>query len=199
MMRYLFAYALLALLILCESTGKAATGKLWRRSENGGLNVLFCLLAANSKRVTYDELLKRRGEMKEGSAETSYGLSRLAAECGFPLRTASLTMEELNSCTLPMLVHVDGRTPEAGAFLLLIRLNQTSIAYMNGPSACVQSMSREDFRRIWNGFALLPASKQPPHFEETAAGFVAGVLLTVLASIVIGRMSKRPHQKHDYD
>ena len=80
---------------------------------------------------------------------------------------------------------MDGESPEAGAFLLLINFGDHEVVYMNGPWATVQVMSSEDFRRVWSGVALIPAESHS-HRGLCLAAFAAG--LAVPAACRLGRL-----------
>jgi ABC-type bacteriocin/lantibiotic exporter with double-glycine peptidase domain len=158
--------------------GDDALSHPWRSAANGGVNVLFCYLRAHGVACEYPELLREQAE-EEGPTHTAATLSRLAAKSGLPLQPALLTMDELSSCPLPVIVHMDGESPEAGAFLLILAMTTKSIDYMNGPTATVHSMECNDFRRIWSGIALLPLTSRRRDVALCAAGFCAGVILTL--------------------
>lgn len=148
----------------------------WRCAENGGVNVLFCYLRAHGIRCDYAELLGRQAALGTASRNAA-GLERIALEEGSPLRTVSLTMETLSSCEFPLIVHMDGATPEAGAFLLVVSMTPRIVYYVNGPSATIQSMDRESFRRVWSGCAFVPPSRRKRDFWLSVAGFGLGLAL----------------------
>jgi ABC-type bacteriocin/lantibiotic exporter with double-glycine peptidase domain len=126
----------------------------WRCSTNGGINALYCYLRINQVRCEYSDLL--REQPGDGSVHSVATLAQLASAHGLPLQPVSLTWNELSHCSMPVVVHMDGESPEAGAFLLLLGATDNSIDYVNGPTATIHKMSRADFCRVWSGIALLP-------------------------------------------
>lgn len=148
----------------------------WRCPANGGVNVLYCYLGAHGIQCQYGDLV--RHQLQEGTAKghTAITLTHLAAKTGRPLRVVSLTMHELTTCSKPVIVHMDGRTPEAGAFLLVLNISETAVIFVNGPTATIQTMSRESFRRVWSGIALLPVSDHNKLIGFSTIGFSIGLI-----------------------
>lgn len=140
----------------------------WRSVRNGGINSLYCYLRANGVPCKYSDLVKGLEEGERGRP-TAASLAHLTAKNGLPLQLVSLTMDELKVCSKPVIVHMDGESPEAGAFLLVLTVNP-SIDYVNGPTATVQHMGREEFLRVWSGIALLPKA----HNREDSVFYLLG-------------------------
>jgi ABC-type bacteriocin/lantibiotic exporter with double-glycine peptidase domain len=149
--------------------------KQWRSSTNGGINALYCYLQINGIRCQYSEL--RTQQMEDGGPLTAATLVRLAAENGVSLQVRSLTMGDLKSCPMPVLVHMDGATPEAGAFLIIIRITDNEIFYIDGPTASIHSIQHENFRRVWSGIALLPARSHKRNAALCGIGLCLGFML----------------------
>lgn len=163
----------------------------WRSSANGGINSLYCYLRANKVSCRYADLLREQAmEVRTGPA-TAATLVRVAMNHGFPLQPVLLTMDELRSCAMPVVVHIDGESPEAGKFLLVLGEAQNRIAYVNGPTASIQMMDRADFRRVWSGIALLPARNRRQYAVLGTVGFSVGLILSlVLRSIQFRKLIK---------
>ena len=89
-------------------------------------------------------------------------------------------MDELRSCPKPVIVHMDGTSPDEGAFLLIIRLTDHHVLYMNGPSGTLDMMSAKDFRRVWSGAALLPKPEAANGVMISIVAFLAGLALPPL-------------------
>lgn len=146
----------------------------WRCGENGGINVLYCYLLAERLPCAYTELLSEQtGEVGSGPY-TAVTLSRLAARHGMRLQPTSLNLHQLASCRMPVIVHMDGESPDIGAFLLVTSISSDSVTYVNGPSVTVHDMSPENFQRVWSGVALLPAPTHRTQFVLAGAAFCAG-------------------------
>lgn len=160
--------------VLCSGT-HSASSQVWRCPANGGINVLYCYLRANGIACEYSRLVKdQMGEAK--TRQTAAVLARVATRNGLPMRPFLLTIDQLWSCPKPVIVHIDGETPEAGAFLLLMSITKQSVFFVNGPSASIQSVSREDFRRIWSGIAVLPVTPRTNNVAFCAAGLIGGLM-----------------------
>jgi len=159
----------LALLLLRGISATSARAELeqpfhpWRCPANGGINALYCYLRINGVSCPYSELLREQEEQKGTRVHTAATLVQIAARKGLPLQSVSLTMDELLSCSLPVIIHMDGESPEAGAFMLVFAASDYAVDYVNGPSTEIHEMDREDFRRVWSGIALVPKT-DPRHY-----------------------------------
>lgn len=151
----------------------------WRNQRNGAINVLYCYLRVNSSACTYSSLLQDQATLP--TRQTATSLAQLASMQGFALSPYSLSMKQLELCAFPVIVHVDGDGPEVGAFFLLLSVTDKAVIYINGPSASVQSMSREDFRRVWSGIALLQSTNRQKAVIFSGLGFGFGLTLPLLA------------------
>lgn len=171
-----FAFLILTSASTASIDGREISFKPWRSPANGGINVLYCYLRVNGISCEYSDLIKEQSSESEAKRHTVSTLAKIASSKGLPLRPFSLTMDELNSCAKPVIVHMDGETPDAGAFLLLINMND-EVYFINGPSATLQSMSRENFRRVWSGIALLPVPNRKRESFWGIAGVCIGVII----------------------
>ncbi|MCL5745467.1 MAG: cysteine peptidase family C39 domain-containing protein [Acidobacteria bacterium] len=106
-------------------------------------------------------------------------LAKMAADFGVALRPVFLNMSELRTCRKPVIVHVQGASPDEGTFLLVLRLTGRRVVYMNGPSATVGTIQQDTFRRVWSGCALLPADSALTHAALCVALFFTGLGLAV--------------------
>lgn len=154
-----------------------ATPQTWRCAANGGINVLYCYLLSADVRCSYAELLEDQAAASGSGVYSVSTLSHLADTHGVRLRAVWLNMDELRSCPKPLIVHMDGETPQMGAFLLLIKLTSHNVLYMNGPSATVHEMPLETFCRAWSGAALVRTTKPLNEVSACIAFFVLGVSL----------------------
>ena len=152
----------------------------WRCSANGGINALYCYLRVHQVNCDYASLVKEQS-IEVGAAPCSaLTLVHLAAKNGLSLQAVSLTMDELYSCAKPVIVHMDGETPEIGAFLMILSNNDTTIYFVNGPSATIQALTKEDFRRVWSGIALLPKADRKKDTIFGIIGFSAGLFCPLI-------------------
>lgn len=151
----------------------------WRSPANGGVNVLYCYLLAHGVPCDYSNLLKEQAEEVGTGQHTVATLAHLAAKNGLPLQPISLTMNELLSCAQPVIVHMDGESPEAGAFLLILSITDKSMHYLNGPSVSIHRIGLDDFRRVWSGVALLPKTSRRQDVVFAMIGFSIGIILTL--------------------
>jgi hypothetical protein len=169
----------------------------WRNAANGGINVLYCYLGVNKVRLDYKQLREQRFREFGTNTDTALTLARLATEQGLPLRPFSLTMQELRSCAKPVIVHMDGETPEAGAFLLVFDVVKDKVYYVNGPSVSVHVISVEDFRRAWSGVALLPSTSGKKQAVFSLAGLALGFIFVLLRPTTKPKMPAKPKESYD--
>ncbi len=185
-------------LLLCLLVGIAAANGLldnataapspapWRCVQNGGINVLYCYLGVIGKSCSYEQLVAEQNQITRTHSHDAKMLCLMAAKHGVQLRTVRLSIKDLDSVSMPVIVHVDGDTPDAGAFLLLLSVNNGLVYFMNGPSATFQSIDLEDFRRIWDGYALSPT------FWSANSVTLAAVIIAVciLTGLLVRRGTK---------
>lgn len=98
-----------------------------------------------------------------------------ANKLGHTLKVRYLSPDELVLLPLPAIVHVDGDSPSGGTFLLLLQIQAKTVIFMNGPSATINSLSREDFFRKWSGVTLFSVSNADHCALELISGMVIGL------------------------
>lgn len=154
----------------------------WRSLENGGVNALYLYLRINGNLCVYSNLLRLQSQETTVPANSAFMLAHLAKRCGMPLRPRALTMMELDACNKPALTHLDGATPEEGTFILVLSTTTNNIYLVNGPTATIESMARESFKRSWSGIVLLPDSRYKlSGLLVCLFGFCSGLLITLRA------------------
>ena len=169
--------------------GEEFSGQTWRSAENGGVNVLYCYLRINGVTCEYAELLEELSRSGTGNY-SALTLAKAATRNAFPMRTAALTMDDLRSCALPIIVHMDGETPDVGTFLLLTGITENVVYYVNGPCASIRVMYLHDFRRIWSGFALVPTTRRNVNAILWILGFGLGLGLSAAIQILCSKRSQ---------
>ncbi|MEK7677236.1 MAG: cysteine peptidase family C39 domain-containing protein [Verrucomicrobiota bacterium] len=137
----------------------------------------------------YSDLVRKQSDEAASGPCSAATLAHLAATSGLPLQPVSLTMAELRACAKPAIVHMDGETPEAGAFLLMLSISDKQIYFVDGPSASMNSMASEDFRRVWSGIVLLPATNRKKDVVFCAIGFSAGLILPLVIQFARSKRS----------
>jgi hypothetical protein len=163
------------------SNDEVKSPQFWRSSEYGGVNALYCYLHVNGSKCEYSNLVEQQSREVGTGPCSLLTLMRLSVQNDMPLRAVSMTMNELDSCTKPIIVHMDSSTPEAGSFLLVLTITDKQINFFNGPSASIQSMSMEDFRRVWSGVALVPDMRR----TKCAFLYLGGVFAGLIAAICV--------------
>ncbi|HLX72685.1 MAG TPA: cysteine peptidase family C39 domain-containing protein [Verrucomicrobiae bacterium] len=157
-------------------TTSGVTFQPWRCDQCGGVNVLFCYLQVNGVKVDYHDLQK---ESELLGTESALTLCQLAAQHGVKLRPVTLTIKQLQSCPMPVIAHIDGPSPDSGAFVLLMNAKEPPI-FVNGPSAMIREISSENFLRCWSGVVLLPPTTVATSAKWYLAGLALGTALSVL-------------------
>jgi len=148
----------------------------WRCAENGGINVLYIYLKVLGVPCRYSELQKEQLDETGRAAHSAATLACLARKHGASLCPVSLTMKQLSSCNLPVIVHLDLESPDAGVFMLVTAVSAQRIVCVDGPSATMRGMALEDFRRVWSGVAMLPSAEWPWAAIFCGLGFGVGSL-----------------------
>jgi predicted double-glycine peptidase len=175
-----FLLGFLSLASVVSAQEKEPTWIPWRCPKNQGVNALFCYLRANKVTCEYSDLVKAQAKELGTVSVSANALVHLAASSGVTLRVASLTMKELDFCGKPVITYMTSSTPNDGAFLLLLNLTDSQVYYVDGASATMQTMSREEFRRVWSGIALLPAIERSQNWIFYGLGLCVGLPLALL-------------------
>ena len=162
----------------------------WRCPANGGINILYCYLRINGITCNYSNLLHRQEDILGHREFTALTMEQLAAKNGLQLKVVSLKMEDLKACSLPVIVHIDGDSPQIGAFLLLFGISDREVNFMYGPSASISNMDLESFMRIWSGTALLPAKEPHKEIILFLLGSGIGLVLTGCRQTLLSRGMK---------
>ena len=148
--------------------------------------MLYCYLRVNGLSCRYSDLARQRGGEAGMLPDSALTLVRLAAKHGVALRPVLLTIKELKSCAKPVIVHINGQTPEAGAFLLLLSITDEAVYYVNGASGAINSLNLKGFLRAWSGIALIAGKGRGVDATACGVGFSSGLLLSWLV-VMIGR------------
>ena len=176
--------------------GKNAAPETWRCAANGGINALYCYLKINDVRCEYTDLLNERKRRCGTNEMTAIDLAEIASRYGVPLRTFSVNMHELGSCPRPLIVHMDGESTDYGAFLLIISINGGIVEFVNGPTATIQEMDLENFRRVWSGYVLMASSSGSSEFLwAISIGFASGLTFILIYRIFRLRICDH-YEKH---
>lgn len=154
----------------------------WRTAERGGLNALFCYLRVHGVSCEYSELVEQHLHAAGTDSCTAISVAQLAGRFGRPLAPASLTIKDLISCSLPILVYMDGLSPGDGAFLLVLSVDGGIVQYFNGPTATMNSMTMGDFRRVWSGIALVSVTRRDGGVA-CFTGAIVGISLAFIARV----------------
>lgn len=157
----------------------------WRDAEHGGANALYVLLRLYGYSGSYEEALSRLPE--ERLPSTLEEMLSFSTQLGYAVRARQLVPSDLNKVTLPIIIHLDGESTTRGAYVLLLRLFEKDVEFMNGPSATIGYMKYEDLLRKWSGVALIPAASKPNCIKEAVGGVVAGMSMALCVTLISRR------------
>jgi hypothetical protein len=159
--------------------GEGSSEVKWRNPENGGINVLYCYSKIMGCDPSYASLRTER--LKDSKPFTSVtDLLSIADKTGMRLRAVNLNLDELSKVEMPIIVHMDGDTLDTVFFILILSVEDGKVYYMNGPSATITMMTRDDFRRVWSGIGLVPAEKMSRKFLGYLLGAAVGIICALL-------------------
>jgi len=180
------AALLVAWMPLYAYQGKSAPAdqEIWRSPANDGINAMYCYLRINGIQCDYSALAAQG--FQSNRQATLLSLSRLGERNGRPLQAALLTIEQLKTCEMPVLIQLSDRTPEAGKFVLLFRINDEKVDWLCGNSATIASVDMSTFRRQWEGAALIPKAQS---LRDSCTGF-ACLLLGFLVPLCIPKRKR---------
>jgi hypothetical protein len=165
----------------CASVAQDDASKAWRTPGNDGINVLYCYLRTHAMTCDYSDLVRaQHNEEKNPGAHTAAALVRIATQYGLRLEIVSMNMKAFAAGAFPVIAHVDGESPESGAFLLVLNISNNTVTYFNGPSATIHQITTEEFQRIWSGAVLLPVAGQSTNALVGPGGAVAGFMLGLI-------------------
>src|SRR4051812_32536084 len=89
---------------LMLQTAKTNSSETWRCSANGGINVLYCYLKTQGLACEYRDLIVEQSKALGEAPHNAKSISDIASKHGLPLRAVSLTLTQLFSHPLPVIV-----------------------------------------------------------------------------------------------
>jgi ABC-type bacteriocin/lantibiotic exporter with double-glycine peptidase domain len=117
---------------------------------------MYLYLALLGKTYDYNTLkVYAEQSDKRYYANSAASLVSLAARCGVSLSVRKMTPTEVLRIGEPTIVHMDGPSPTEGYFILLVNITASHVYYVNGPTAAILTMSPEQFKRSWSGYAIV--------------------------------------------
>lgn len=179
----LIFYLALAVTARCEEKSTL----FWRTAQNEGVNVLYCFLRIHDVSCKYPDLVDEKNNITEARSFSANTMVQLAGQHGIRLTVLKQNMDELERGPKPSIVYMLEDTPDDGAFLLLLGMNDKNVYYMAGESGTIESMSRVDFRRAWSGIVLLPDDQLVRRFSLFFIGLFAGLIALYVRRWVISK------------
>lgn len=129
----------------------------WRLPENDGLNCLYLQLRLMGYPKPYESYLQEIGHRAVPHDLAS--LKATAGRLGFSLVPSRLTMTEVDSVPVPVIAHLERGERGSGYFGLIIDTNEREVVVFHGGMASIEVLPRDNFRREWSGFALVPGEQ----------------------------------------
>lgn len=159
------------------------------------MNALYCYLRVKGYSCDYPALVNLQDAIIGSGQPTAASLAECSRRSGCLLQPVSLNLKQLADCPLPVIVHMDGDSPQVGAFLLVFAVSKDRVTYLNGPSATIQDITREDFSRIWSGVAFLPESQRRRNLTFYLSGVgIGGACSLLLLYVSRGHKAQTLHE-----
>jgi ABC-type bacteriocin/lantibiotic exporter with double-glycine peptidase domain len=135
-----------------------STAAFRRIPENDAANCLYLQLRLLGYRDGYDTF---RNELPAGRASLTFKeMAAIGQRLGFRNTPVKLTVSELVSARMPVILHFESRGVKSGQFMLFLWMyeDETKVALIDGVHVTFTEMSRDEFRRSWTGYALIARS-----------------------------------------
>lgn len=158
-----------------DEGGRELVESPWRDAEHGGQNCLYLFLRLTGKEVSYSSLTDTSGRPPQSLDE----LGRIARVHDSLASVRQLKPVDLALVKLPAIMHLDGDDPLQGCFVLLLQKQDHGLVFMNGPSATINSMTREEFFRRWSGYGVIHASNSHRVWSATMLGSLSVIMIVV--------------------
>lgn len=153
----------------------------WRNIANGEVNTLYSYLHMLGQDPSYTTLHRNMERILVTKGEKNILTIKRAAEMeGVSLECRQLNIAELRTFAKPVILHIDGKTPEAGAYLIVFSVQSEQVYFINGTTASIRSLSIEEFMRLWSGVALLPVRSAAGAMTYCGLAMIIGFVATVL-------------------
>lgn len=130
----------------------------WRMSTSDSINCIDLYAKSTSHFMERHRIKSELGEKSEKSSLLD--LKRASRALGLTLRIIKPTPSDLAATPLPAIVHMVDEGGEHGGYFLLINPKKSKFETINCTSLTIESMSAEEFRRRWSGYALVAEDKQ---------------------------------------
>ena len=135
-----------------ESRSRAA---FCRIPENDAANCLYLQLRLLGYRGSYDVF--REQLPADPSSVTLKEMAAIGRRLGFRPTPVKMTVSELVSARLPVILHFESHGVTSGQFMLFLWMydDDTKVTLIDGVHVTFREMSRDEFRRSWTGYALI--------------------------------------------
>lgn len=135
-----------------ESPGQTTFRRI---PENDAANCLYLQLRLLGYSDGYEVF---RNELPADHASlTLQEMAAIGRRLGFRLEPVKMTVSELLSARCPVILHFESRGVDAGRLMLFLWMygDETKLSLIDGAHVSFTEMSRDEFRRSWNGYALI--------------------------------------------
>lgn len=201
MFRLFLLVGTIALPSICRSSQLLASDparEVWRSERNCGLNCTYLMLKSHGITTSYDRLKELIPISDFGSSLTD--VSDTLTRCGLKNDALRCSPSELAGLEMPVIAHVEFTNSQGvdglpiGHFVLITAINRSTqeVAYIDGTTAIFFERPIHEFFRSWTGIAI---AKRQPKWGPYGTAFMAGVLLSLLFSIMLKLRAHRLLQR----
>jgi Peptidase C39 family len=156
-----------------------------RTPENDAVNCLYLQLRLLGYAESYEDFRKQLPD--DPRSWSLQSLANQGRKLGFRLVPVKLTVSELAKAGAPVIVHFEEEGIGSGRFHLLLWMDNTWVALIDGSYVTHAEMSRDQFRRNWTGYALIA---HPPTPWSLWVRRGAAVLVLASAGIWLARQTR---------
>jgi ABC-type bacteriocin/lantibiotic exporter with double-glycine peptidase domain len=132
----------------------------FRTPENDGVNCLYVQMRLLGYSKKYSEFRDQfwAEPRNEPGLVTLASLSNFAQKLGLRLVPVKMTVADLANVRSPVIVHFEEHGVESGRFHLYLGMDELdrSVCLVRGERVVCDWMPRDQFRRNWSGYALVP-------------------------------------------
>ena len=161
----------------------------WRCPQRDGVNCLYLQLRLLGYNGSYEDVVGAiPGSPEQGNLAS---LAQAAKRLGFDLVPVKMAAAELFEVRSPTIILFEELGIDSGRFHLLLGSSATMVHLVNGMYITRYRllMSKDEFRRGWTGFALVPRS--PPHWPGRVLGIVGGAVMAAGIHSLVARRARR--------
>jgi hypothetical protein len=177
-------HALLTVAILFSGGNSGPNDDVWRSTARCGVNATYAFLRLHDRsELTYSDVLNALPVDSDGASLAD--ISDFLTNSGLPSEAVRTTPSALHKLHMPVIAHLYRESPtkfalsERGHYVVLLRVDDGSVTYIDGSSAAIRGVPFDLFARDWSGCVIKAIEPRGPDSYGVIALTVTSLVIVV--------------------